>query len=67
MIELIAADLILILVQLELGDANNIIHPARPKGLTFGSSCFGLVMMSVGQIRRLADGRTKLSHQRPVD
>jgi hypothetical protein len=30
--------------------SNNIIHPALPKGLAFGSSCFGRVMMSVGEI-----------------
>jgi hypothetical protein len=30
--------------------SNNIIHPARPKGLAFGTSCFGRVMMSVGEI-----------------
>ena len=29
--------------------SNNIIHPTRPKGLGFGSSCFGRVMMSVRQ------------------
>jgi DNA-binding transcriptional regulator of glucitol operon len=27
----------------------------------------GQVMMSVGQLSRLADGSTKLSHQRPVE
>jgi hypothetical protein len=27
--------------------SNNIIHPTRLKGLGFGSSCFGRVMMSV--------------------
>jgi hypothetical protein len=29
--------------------SNNIIHPTRPKGLAFGSSCFERVMMSDGQ------------------
>jgi hypothetical protein len=27
--------------------SNNIIHPTRLKGLAFGTSCFGRVMMSV--------------------
>jgi hypothetical protein len=27
--------------------SNNIIHPTRPKGLGFGSNCFGRVMISV--------------------
>jgi|694.fasta_scaffold153284_4 hypothetical protein len=30
--------------------SNNIIHPARPKVLAFGSSCFGRMMMSIGEI-----------------
>jgi hypothetical protein len=30
--------------------SNNIIHPTRLKGLGFGSSCFGQVMMSVRRI-----------------
>jgi hypothetical protein len=33
--------------------SNNIIHPTRPKGLAFGSSCFGRVMMSVGEMKEL--------------
>jgi hypothetical protein len=29
--------------------SNNIIHPTRLKGLGFGSSCFGRVMMALDQ------------------
>jgi hypothetical protein len=40
--------------------SNNIIHPTRLKGLGFGSSCFGRVMMSV---RR----NEKRERESPVD
>jgi hypothetical protein len=48
--------------------SNITIHLSRlHAGLYNVLTLCGQVIVSVGQIRRLADGRTKLSHQRPVD
>jgi hypothetical protein len=47
---------------------NTAIHLSRHReAVFFVHALCGQVMASVRQIRRLADGLTKLSHQRPVD